>query len=153
MVRKILIKNKKGWIKILEVFIAIMLISGILVVIVTQSHKEDGFERSKILDIEEKILRELQLNNSIRNIILGFSEEELPKSNFNNENPLPKVITKEINNTKPYYLMCYVKVCGIESSCDLNIKENKEIYADSIGFFANETTYNPRKLKIFCWKK
>jgi hypothetical protein len=152
MVKKILIKDKKGWIKILEVFIAIMLISGIMVVLVNQTYKGEGFERSKILDIEEKILRELQLNDSIRNIVLGISEEELPKNNSIG-NDFPKIIEKEINKTKPFYLECYFNICEIDSECNLNFKENKGIYADSVGFFANETTYNPRKLKIFCWKK
>ncbi len=152
MVRKILIKNKKAWIKILEVFIAIMLVSGIMVIVVNQAHKGEKIERSKILDIQEKILRELQLNDSIRDKVLEIGEGNLPQNNFNG-NSFPKIISKEINKTKPFYLECYFSICEIESSCDLEIKEKKEIYANSIGFFANQKIYNPRKLKLYCWKK
>lgn len=152
MVKRILIKNKRGWIKILEVFIAIMLISGIMVVIVNQANKGKEFERSKVLDIEERILRELQLNDSVRSSILELDEESLPKDNLNGDN-FPETISNEMEKVKPYYLECYVNICDITSSCNIEINKDKEIFADSIGFFANEDIYNPRKLKLFCWKK
>ena len=65
--------NKKGWIRIIEAFVAILLVAGVVLVVVGRGN----FQREDISqifhDAEFSILREIQLNDTLRNEILGTS--------------------------------------------------------------------------------
>jgi len=69
-------KNKRGWIKVLEVFIVIILISTI---IFTLANVGDVKKRERIQELvfekENKILKEIQMNSTLRNETLyaGFA--------------------------------------------------------------------------------
>lgn len=148
------IKNKKGWLRIVEAFIAVTLIAAVLLTALN--------EKSSVLSEEEKeelyrgryeaqvsVLRKIQLNNSIRNEILGISDSNLPV-NWSN---MPSLIKTKIEKEKPIYFNCTAKICSLGSVCEMEKPIDKEIFVEDVGIFSNSTRYNPRKLKLFCWKK
>ncbi len=132
------LKNKKGWIRILEVFIAITLISGALVFI--YSNKNDADKKSEdIYRIEKKILDEAASNSSLRDAVLQDNEERV--SDF-----VEKKIPSGFNFT--------VKICKIGKICNLDEYrglEGRDIYSAERSVSANLTTYSPKKIKIFMW--
>ncbi len=146
-------KNKRGWIRMIEVFAAILIVSGIILIVIGQNRDEEGSISSKIYSAEISILREIQLNNTIRDEIIGISlpvEDE----NFGIVAPLTKA---KIEENIPSYLECAGKICSTENpsenpclSADL---PEKAIYAESVIISANLTTYSPKILKLFCWEK
>jgi hypothetical protein len=140
--------NKKGWLKILEVFFTILLITGAaLIIIEKEGFKEDNFNR--IYENEISILREIELNETLRANILNSS---VPLEGKNFDGNLSSVKEK-IDSKTLSYMECEAKLCEIDSSCLLDISTEEEIYTKSITLFANLTRYAPRKLKLFCWKK
>lgn len=141
-------KNKRGWIRIIEVFIAILLITGILLIVLD---KEEGLEKdisSKIYKAEVSILREIQLNNSLREDILDLdvtNPVEWEGEYF------PSNVKSKITSRTPNYLTCKAKICSLDSVCDLSESSEDDIYAQSAVISANLQKYDPRQLKLFCW--
>ena len=70
-------KNKSGWIRIVEAFTMIILITGIFLLILDRGNSTKDFSQ-EIYDKEQGILREIQLNNSLREGILSFDSNSLP---------------------------------------------------------------------------
>ncbi len=139
--RKIRQKNKRAWIKLVEAFIAILLVAGVLFFIVNQKYIGERNISAQIYQEEVSILREIEMNATLRGQVLDAS---LPSS---------WEITQEI----PPYLDCLAKVCEITDTCGLGEEIEEEItgniYVQSVGIFADLADYNPRQLKIFCWVK
>ena len=141
------IKNKRGWLKILEAFVAVLLISGVLLLIINQGDFTQN-RSSRIYDIQISILREIQLNQSLRQEILDTSP---PKES--GDSGFPSTVEDKIGEKIPVYLECRAKVCGTDSSCKLELtSERNEIYAqDTLITSTLSQGYNPRRLKLFCW--
>jgi len=66
-------KNKRGWIKIVEAFVAVLLIAGVVLIIIDKEYLKKEDISSEVYDTELKILKEIQLNNTLRENILTAS--------------------------------------------------------------------------------
>ncbi len=143
--KKINIKDKHGWIRIVEAMVAILLIAGFLTLIIENYPNGERDLTDKIYLTENIILREIELNSTYRNYVLSV-DSSVDFENFNSN------LKNQIINRTPEYLECEGKICDFEydSACNINsVKE--EIYARSILIAANSTKYEPKILKIFCW--
>ena len=143
-------KNKRGWIRIVEVFVAVSLIMGVLLVVLEQTYPAKDISE-EIYEQEVAILREIQLNNSLRNEIIGASSLPIEWDDFGS-NGLANVKNKTISET-PNYLICEAQVCDISNTCDLDKTIEKDVYAQSVFISTNLSEYNPRQLKLFCWPR
>jgi len=139
-------KNKRGWIRIVEALVAILLIAGFLVLILDSQTGEEKDISQRIYSSESAILREIQLNNTFRTYILGVGNTVVEFENFD---PL---LQSHINKRIPEYLSCKSKICDFatDSICDITSSE-KNIYVKSIMIAGNFDTYSPKLIKLFCW--
>jgi len=139
-------KNKRGWIKIVEALVAILLISGVVLIAITQSRgaKEDIY--SRIHNDQIAIIRDIQLSNSLRTEIIGTSGT-IEWADF------PAQTKARIIEKTPNYMNCSAKICSTDDICVLSGNEDKAIYAESVIISATLETYNPRRLKLFCWEE
>ena len=71
-------KNKRAWIKIVEAFVAILLVVSVLLIVLNEGYIEKNDISLKVYEIELSILREIQSNNSLRADILNIEKSELP---------------------------------------------------------------------------
>lgn len=149
MVRNFCPKNRKGWIRIIEVFVAILLITGILFVVIRGEYSKQTNLASKTSETEIAILRDIELNNNLRSEILGATPP-IEWENF--ETSMPDTRTR-INELIPNYLECEAKLCALEDVCVLDEYTGEDVYAESVVIAADLNTYNPRQLKLFCWGK
>lgn len=151
-------RNKKGWIKIIEAFIAIMLIAAVLLVVLNQR------EASSIGEIRDNryqeytgkqilILRKIQLNDSLREWILSEEESSLPLE----RDEVPGPVRDKIDSESPSYFNCTSKVCGLSDECKLDEQTRAittgDVFVQEVGIFADSDEYAPRKLKLFCWEE
>lgn len=137
--------NKKGWIRIAEAFTAILLVIGAAIIVVGGGVQREDISE-KVYDVEIPVLREIQLNNTLRSEILitsGTTEWDNFPSGTKNK------IIAEI----PGWLECEGKICPPESLCLLGEEPEKSIYVQSVLITSTLDTFNPRKLKLFCWEK
>ena len=144
-------KNKRGWIRIVEAFVAILLITGVILMVVNRGDIQKSEDNSKIHEIEISILREIELNDNLRQIILKIDSNQLPLK-WGNEN-FPVEITKVISSRTPENLGCAVNICELDSICGMEEYVAKDVYAQKIIIAATLEIYNPRQLKLFCWRK
>ena len=137
--------EKKAWIRIIEAFVMILLITGILLVILNKGYVSKNDSSQKIYEDEQGILREIQLNDSLRQEILNVV---LPVE-WNN---FPENVKNKIISESPSYLKCEAKICNVNEICDINEISDKDIYVQQLIITATLEKYSPRQLKLFCWR-
>ena len=142
-------KNKKGWIKIMEAFIAILFLIGILTAIVVREDFKSEDIYGKVLEFEGEILEQIQLNESLRSEVLDSSVPiDSTEAGFSTS------LNTTLRNRIPTNLKCELIICEGVSECSFeDIPASKEIYVDSIIISANLEKYSPKKLNMFCWIK
>jgi len=127
--------RKKGWIKIAEAFIAVILIAGFFLLI--YSRQINKTSKDEIIKIEDSLLDEIVGNENFRNEIL----------NNNSDNIEEFIITKI-----PVGLNFTIRICEVDEICNLNWYI-KEIYVRERIVSSTLHEYKPKKLKLFVWEK
>lgn len=149
-----IMKNKRGWLKIVEAFSAILLVWVVLLTVVNQTSIKREDISSEVYDQEVRILREIQLNGTLRDIILDLESTSLPV--YSGSANFPILLNQTINNSVPSYLSCRAKICLINDKCDLEGGEkisSREIYAQQVLIIADAYDFSSKKLKLFCWQR
>jgi hypothetical protein len=143
-------KNNKGWIKVVEAVIAVLLVATVLIIVASRGSFQREEISQRIYSVQVAILKEIQQNDSLREAITaGGVVTPVDWENFE-EQGLGSVKQKIISRT-PDYLVCEAKVCDPDDLCDFTGDVGKDIYAYSIVISASESGYNPRQIKLFCW--
>jgi len=144
-------KNKRGWIRVVEAFVAILIIAGVLLVVVNKGYIGKQEPSEKIYEVELSILQEIEKDSELREQILSATlVNEISWIDFE-ENNL-KDVKDRINLRKPSYLECEAKICAVNKICSLDKYIEKSVYAQPIIISATLQNYNPRQLKLFCWE-
>jgi len=133
------IDNKRGWTSVVEVFVSILLIAGIMAIVVNNNAIQKPKISEQIYKDQALTLKRIQMNDELRIDILN--------------NQLSVDVNNTIKDTMPDYLECEAKICPLNSECILDKTINKEIYAKSILITTDMVNYNPIELKLFCWEK
>lgn len=136
--------NKKGWIKIVEAFMAIVLLMGFLFVMLGQINKNND----KTYLTEEnniKILNGIETNQSLRNLVLSADVPSYSNKTF------PSDLENYLGNSTLPGQYCFLYICGAESECNFKENINSNVFSSEILITSNATVYNPRKLKVFCY--
>lgn len=130
-----MIKEKKAWIKIVEAFMAIILILGVLLILsYTDILNKKG--ANNIYQFQKTILDEVASNQEYRQKILNIETAEI----------------KEIISSKiPLGYGYDVKICEINEICSLS-EYIEEVYSSERIISSTLDLNNPKKLKLFMWK-
>lgn len=146
-------KNKRAWVKMIEVFISVMLLTGALALILNKN-VFTGDATQEINNEIDYLIKKIQLDDSLRGEILGTS---LPVDwdNFGSSGLINT--ESEINdfqtNLHPN-LICEARVCSLNDAClNSNAPSDKSIYSRAGYISADLETYSPRQLKVFCWRR
>ena len=142
-----MVTGKKGWIRVVETFIAILLIGAVLLMVVNQNNGEEDISL-KIYRDELMIMRAVQLDNGLRSIILNLNDLNLPLSM--SDSLFPTDVKAMIVEKAPSYLLCDAKICKIDTECILENDALSEVYTSNVIIFANLEKFNPRKLVLSC---
>lgn len=145
----LIIKNKRGWIRIVEAFVSIILIAGIVLIAVSQSQEKEN-PSAKIQNLERSVLREIQLNSTLRQEIVGISESSLPVEWQEFAALLPK--TKAKIDGKATGIECSARICATNDNCLFAEGNEETVYVESVIISSTLQTYSPRTLKLFCWE-
>ena len=141
--------NKHGWIEIVEAFVAVLLIAGVILIILNKGYLEKKDISDSVYNIEILILREIQRNDTMREDILN-APEPLPVE----WKDFPDSIKNEIVERTPNYLECSGKICDINDVCGITEKKEQDVYAQ---FTVISPTIGGgeiyRKINLFCWVK
>lgn len=129
--------NNKAWIRIVEAFIAIIIItSAFLIIIQNQTSKADI----------EKVIHEKQ--TEILNMI---SDNETLRAEILNEDTIGtnQFITKVLPNNFGFD----TNICELNEICPGDTPLDKQIYVSERMIASNLTKYSPKKLRFFIWMR
>lgn len=144
-----MVKGKKGWIRIVEAFVAIVLVAGVMLVIFGESYVGKENYSEEIYEIQANVLRDIQVEDSLRELILDVSEEDIKTGDAG----FPAEVQEKLNSGIPNYLECVAHICNLETACTETEVPAQSVYVKSVAIAATETQYNPKQLKLFCWMK
>ena len=102
-----MVKDKKGWIRIVEAFVAILLITGVILILLNKQEISERDISLKVYQTEIAILREIELDDNLRADILGVDKSLLPVDWEDEEFPL--TIKEKISERAPNYMKCIGK--------------------------------------------
>ncbi|MFC1710832.1 hypothetical protein ACFLZJ_01605 [Nanoarchaeota archaeon] len=139
--------NKKAWIKIIEAFVALILVAVVIIIIVSQGYLSLKDTSQDFFSKEVVILREVQLDDGFRTSILSSDiPVEWDDAGF------PPDVKTRITERTPTGLNCSAKLCALDGLCGLTTSPDTAVYAKSVVISSDITTYSPRQLKMFCWE-
>lgn len=142
-------KNKRGWLKVAEAFAAVLIIATIVLIVLSKSEVQNQDISPIIRDAEISILREIQLNSTLRAEVLATSGE-VEWTSFSSAVPLTKA---KISSRIPSSLNCSAKICDSSSPCSITENVEEDVYVESTMITSTLNKFNPRVLKLFCLKK
>ena len=137
--------NKKGWIRIVEASIAILIIFGVLLYVSQRMAPSADDELTTTL---RPLLDEIAKNVSLREEIISATD---PTKIAKAENSVTAFLATRILSKSLDYR---VRICGYDQVCALdkyppNVRGN--VYADGRIITSSINTLSPKKLEIFMW--
>lgn len=133
-------ENKEGFIRLVEAAVMILIIMGLLLTYLSNSQDSEEGISQKVYEAQQSVLREIQLNDSLRNDVLSTTIDSKLNISGRYEQRLAN-----------FY--CESKVCSLQSNCPAIQSIEKDVYSQEVMISSDLEEYNPRKLKIFCWEK
>lgn len=147
---KSFLREKRGWVRIVEAAVAILIITGVVLVVLDKGYVPKEDLSNQIYFIEEGILREIQTNDSLREEILDPALNPPVKWN---DTDFPLSVINKIETKAPTYLECEAKICDVGSVCSFEKNIVEDVYSRAVLITTTKTAYSPRTLRIFCWRK
>ncbi len=129
-------KDKRAWLKILEVFIAITLVFSVAIIVYSRTTKETE-TGTEIKRIERVILQEISRNDEMRTAVL--ENDNTSVRNYVRSRMHPSLDSD-------------VTICKLDEICNIYVK-GKDVYVDETVISANLTLYEPKRLRLFVWRK
>jgi len=141
-------KNKNGWIRILEATIAIMLVSGVLLVM-NSRNVEKGDISERIYKLQKEILMDISLDSELRQNVLDVVPGAEDDGNLSALNEFADIKI-------PSSFGFRVRVCPLGNSCKLNWTDvrdtrNKDVYVEDVVIAGEHDEYDPKKVRLFVW--
>ncbi len=134
-------KDKKAWLKIIESVIAILIvIGGVMYIISNYAQSKDI--SANVYEKEKYILNAISKDTDLRSKIITSDQT------VNN------YVNSYIQNLIPYSWDFETRICEIQEICGITTAPNdKDIYASETVITSVLTDYNPKKLRLFIWEK
>jgi len=144
-------KNKRGWIEIVEAFFAVMLVAAFLLIFLNSSNNEADDFSYEVYQIQISILREIQTNDFLRTDVAA-AVGPLPIGW--NDSRFPADLKSKIIERTPNYLECVGRICSTTEICRNDEVIEKDVYSQFVTIAATvEEGEVYRRLNLFCWTK
>ena len=132
--------QKRGWVRILEAVLAIMIISGILIFVYSRNVEQND-QSEYVYNLQRQILSQISSDDLLRAKVLegdvSFLEDYISES-------------------VPSSLNFAIKICEADSEIYCNIEYVEgDVYVEEVFVSTNidSPTFSPKKLRMFVWKK
>jgi hypothetical protein len=139
--------NKRGWMRVLEATVAILIISSVLIIIYSEQPKRVDLSE-EISNLQKSILNEMASDNNLRSHVLNSEVS-----------PNYDMLLLYIEGKIPSQLNFSLKICDLsEVSCKLDEEVfktliDKEVFVEEVIISTDLSTYNPKKVRLFVWSK
>ncbi|MEX2017485.1 MAG: hypothetical protein WD876_03355, partial [Candidatus Pacearchaeota archaeon] len=138
-------KSRRGWVRVIEAFIAILLIGTVILLLTGQNSSSEDIS-SLIYQDQLSMLRTVQLNDTLRSSVIQANT--IPT--MTDEESFPADVEAALNSKNPGYLNCKAKICALNAECLIENNADIDIYTANVAIFADIEDYNPRRLVLSC---
>jgi len=147
-----MVTNKRGWIRILEATIAVMIVAGVLVVVYAKQVDRGMDPADYFHSLQRQILMDVSSSGDLRLLVLDGNESGLDLF---------------VNDSIPSAFGHYLRVCGLgdlSDFCKINDAgivadiRDKDVFVEEIVVSADlgegiDAKYEPKKVRLFVWEK
>ena len=134
--------NKKAWLRIVEAFIAVLIILGVILYIMSISSPKNDISPA-VYEKEKYILDFVSKNEQLRERVLTTPLDD--------SSPVINNAIKEMISSSWDF---ETKVCSLDSVCgSVRAPGDREIYSSEIVVTSSNNRYELRKLRLFIWEK
>lgn len=145
----ICMRGKRGWIRILEATVAVLIVSGAILAVYSERSVERRVTAAEFFrDLQKEILDDISLDVDLRMAVL-------------NENYT--MLNSFVEGDMPNELGYLIRICDIDEICkmdddtfiatmDKDIFVEEVVISSEIGDGTNPI-YSPKKVKFFAWEK
>ena len=130
-------RGKSGFLRIVEAFIAVMIIAGAMGYVYVQRIQAPD-EAGSINQLERIILSEIAASEDLRKAVLNGDLITI-------NDTIKKSVPKEYEYS--------FRICPLNLVCGLEGYTGKEVFANEVTISSTLSQYNPKKLRIFLWRK
>lgn len=131
--------NKKGWLRIVEAFLAILLIAGVIFVIIANRTGTQSSKEEIIYNLQRTVLNEISSDKNLRDAVLKDDQTQ---------------IKDFISGRIPQAFNFTINICELNDVCPMMVNEyKKNVYANEVVISSTLENYNPKKLKLFMWEE
>ena len=138
--------NKRGYIRILEATIAVVLVLGVVLTLYNgQQTSGDEVVGEFVSTLQDEILGEIRANEDYRLAVLTEDPPQVSE--------LETYVGTQIPNVFSYSL----EICGINDICKLDEDSFREsagqdVFVKEVYVSSNLNTYAPKKVLLFIWQ-
>jgi len=147
--------NKRGWLRILEATVAVMIISSVLIFVYSkQASPDDGFS-NYVYNLQKQILGDISSNSTLRlnvlNTVSNSDSDFLSLSDFV-ERKLPDSFDYSIKVCDLDVISCNMDNSDYLATMHDDVFATEIIVSSDLGDGSNPV-YNPKRLRLFVWEK
>ncbi len=139
--------RKKGWMRLLEVFIAITLLTGVLLYYNANNAQKQDKMSGYIYSVQVDVLDELARNSNLRNYTLNVNA-----SNIND--PALTNLSEYFRSSIPSDLNFSFNVCYLNVTICGPLQESNvvgDVYVEERMISSTLDKYDPRVVRLFVW--
>ena len=125
--------DKKGFLRIVEASVAILIIAGVLFLFFTNSSAQT---EPNLSEMARDILEEMSKNTSLRENIINSEDGN---------------VIDFVNSRVPGYLEFELRICGIGGACGIEYIPGNVYSAERI-ISSTINTPGPKKVRLFIWE-
>ena len=138
-----MVKGKKGWIRILEATIAILIVVGVLLVVYSREVQEEDFG-AYMYQLQREILKDISLDDGLRGKVYlddeegleGYARGKIPTA-FDFDIRVCKLVNEATGDVVP---------------CKMNKYIGKDVYVEETIIAGDFDIYKPWKVRLFVWE-
>ncbi len=131
-------KDIKAWLRIVEAFIAVLIVMGVVLVVLSKQSPGANISES-VYEKQRQVLNIISKNDGLRAFVLAGNNAE---------------INNTISDMVPDSWNYATEICDLDSICNsAQTPNDKEVYTTEIVITSTLNAYNPKKLRFFVWMK
>ena len=135
--------NKKGFLRIAEATISIVIIAGVLFLFFSQAREA---EKPDLSEMARDILEEISRSSLFRERILDYNANSDPPGD------IPQEIEDYVGGRIPGgYLNYKIRICDVNSACGIEYVE-AEVYSAERLVSSTLNNLNTKKIRLFIWE-
>ena len=138
MIKKTKKRDKKAWLRIVEAFIAIIIVLSTVLVIMSKNPPQSSASSEDVYNKQKQILDIIIKDDGMRESVL-----------INDTQTINNFITNVISPARDFK----IKICNLNDICTEDTPDNKDVYVSEAIVTSTLNEYNPKKIRFFVWMR